>query len=147
MIRVLIAEDHRLVRQGVAALLSKAQDILIVGQASNGVDAVKMAEQLSPDVVLMDIDMPSMDGFSAASQIHTLHRNTKILILSMSANADLFNQAIEHRVHGYISKDCSRLELLAAIRAVHQDKAFFGASVLAQRPTTQEQTHTRAADS
>jgi DNA-binding NarL/FixJ family response regulator len=83
MIRVLIAEDHLMVRAGIRALLEKAGDIHVMGEASNGQEAIEMTEQLKPDVLIMDIMMPRMNGIQAAENIRDMKLSTKILLLSM----------------------------------------------------------------
>lgn len=133
-IRVLIAEDEPLARRSVRALLASARDIEIVGEARDGIEAVRLAETLSPDVVLMDLSMPGQDGFRALEQIRALHRGTKTIILSMHVDEDLIAHAMRHGVHGYLVKDCTRLELLSALRAVYQSRPFFSSAALEHLP-------------
>ncbi len=135
-IRVLIAEDEALARRGVRALLASAKDIEIVGEARDGIEAVSLAESLSPDVVLMDLSMPGLDGFRALEKIRQLHRGTKTIIFSMHVDEDLIARAMHYGVHGYLVKGCSRLELLSALRAVYQSRPFFSAAALEYLPKT-----------
>src|SRR5512141_746338 len=114
MIRVLIAEDQSLAREGIKALLKGARDIEIVGEARDGLEAVALADVFSPDVVLMDLSMPGLDGFGALEQIRGLHRGTRTIILSRHVDAELIARAMRHGVHGYLVKGCSRIELLSA---------------------------------
>lgn len=130
MIRVLIAEDQQLVRQGLVALLEKAPDIEIVAQARDGLEAVELAERTSPDVVLMDLSMPRLDGFQAAERIRSLKPNARVLVVSMFVDEKLMDEAIQHGVYGYLLKDASRAELIDGIRAAYNRRPFFGSATL-----------------
>lgn len=120
MIRVLIAEDHLMVRAGIRALLEKSGDIHVLGEASNGQEAVEMTEKLKPDVLVMDIMMPRMNGIQAAENIRKLRNPppTQILLLSMYADKGLIYQALQTGVKGYVLKSSVSDELLNAVRAV-----------------------------
>ena len=120
MIRVLIAEDHLMVRAGIRALLEKSGDIHVLGEASNGQEAVEMTEKLKPDVLVMDIMMPRMNGIQAAENIRKLRNPppTQILLLSMYADKGLIYQALQTGVKGYVLKSSVSDELLTAVRAV-----------------------------
>jgi DNA-binding NarL/FixJ family response regulator len=118
MIRVLIAEDHLLVRAGIRVLLEKAGDIHVLGEASNGQEAIDMVQEHKPDVLIMDIMMPRMNGIQAAENIQTLKLPTHILILSMYMDAGLVHQALQCGVKGYVLKSSVSDELLWAVRAV-----------------------------
>ena len=120
MIRVLIAEDHLMVRAGIRALLEKSGDIHVLGEASNGQEAVEMTEKLKPDVLVMDIMMPRMNGIQAAENIRKLRNPlpTQILLLSMYADKGLIYQALQMGVKGYVLKSSVSDELLNAIRTV-----------------------------
>lgn len=120
MIRVLIAEDHLMVRAGIRALLEKSGDIHVLGEASNGQEAVEMTEKLKPDVLVMDIMMPRMNGIQAAENIRKLRNPppTHILLLSMYADKGLIYQALQTGVKGYVLKSSVSDELLNAVRAV-----------------------------
>ncbi len=133
-IRVLIAEDEALAREGIRALLASAKDIEIIGEAGDGIEAVTLTESLSPDVVLMDLSMPGQDGFHALQQIQDLRRGTKIIIFSMHVDNDLIARAMQHGVHGYLVKGCTRVELLSALRAVYQSRPFFSSGALEHLP-------------
>jgi DNA-binding NarL/FixJ family response regulator len=118
MIRVLIAEDHLLVRAGIRALLEKAGDIHILGEASNGQEAVDLAKELKPDVLIMDIMMPRLNGIQAAEQIQSLKLPTPILLLSMYSDAGFVHKALQCDVKGYVLKSSVSDELLLAVRTV-----------------------------
>ncbi len=118
MIRILIAEDHLMVRAGIRALLEKAGDINILGEASNGQEAVDMTRELKPDVLIMDIMMPRMNGIQAAEKIRDLKLPTHILLLSMYADAGFVHQALQCGVKGYVLKSSVSDEFLQAVRAI-----------------------------
>ena len=118
MIRVLIAEDHLLVRAGIRALLEKAGDIHILGEASNGQEAVDMVRELKPDILIMDIMMPRLNGIQAAEQIQSLKLPTPILLLSMYSDAGFVHKALQCDVKGYVLKSSVSDELLQAVRTV-----------------------------
>lgn len=118
MIRVLIAEDHLLVRAGIRALLEKAGDIHILGEASNGQEAIDLARDLKPDVLIMDIMMPRLNGIQAAEQIQTLKLPTNILLLSMYSDAGFVHKALQFGVKGYVLKSSVSDELLQAVHVV-----------------------------
>lgn len=118
MIRVLIAEDHSMVRAGIRALLEKAGDVHVLGEAANGQEAIEMARELNPDVLIMDIMMPRMNGIQAAENIREMKLSTNILLLSMYSDAGLVHQALQCGVKGYVLKSSASDELIWAVRAV-----------------------------
>lgn len=119
-IRVLIADDHQLVRQGIQALLMVAKDIEIVGQARDGVETIKLTQELQPDVILMDIEMPIMDGLKATRQLVAAGSESRVLILSMHEDEEAVRQSVQAGAWGYELKNSSRDELIAAIRSIRQ---------------------------
>jgi DNA-binding NarL/FixJ family response regulator len=129
MIRVLIAEDHLMVRAGLRALLEKTGDIHVVGEASNGQEAVDMAQEHKPDVLIMDIMMPRMNGIQAAENIRNLKLPTNILILSMYADAGFVHQALQCGVKGYVLKSSVSDELLWAVRAVANGQTYLSSPI------------------
>ena len=129
MINVLIAEDHHLVRQGIRALLEKAEDIKVVGEAKDGQEAVEQAEQLSPDVIVMDLAMPRLNGNQATERIRTLHLPSQVVILSMYSDDVLVKQALRSGVKGYLLKQSVTEELLLAVRAAHRGETFLSSAV------------------
>ena len=117
MIRVIIADDHNLVRQGIRALLEKADDIEVVGEAEDGVEAVELAERTLPDIVIMDISMPRLNGTLATQRIRALHLPTRVVMLSMYTEESLVRQALRFGAQAYVIKRAVADELLLAIRA------------------------------
>ncbi len=122
MIRVLVVDDHKLFRQGVHALLMSAQDIKIVGEARDGKEGVSLTQSLQPDVVLMDLEMPHLDGLQATRQLTQTNSSAKVLVLSMRTHEQDVRQAAASGALGYLVKNCSREELIAAIRSVHEGR-------------------------
>jgi DNA-binding NarL/FixJ family response regulator len=129
MIRVLIAEDHLMVRAGIRALLEKAGDIYVLGEASNGQEAIEMTEALSPDVLIMDIMMPRMNGIQAAENIREMKLSTNILLLSMYSDEGFVHQALQYGVKGYVLKSSVSDELLRAVRAVASGKTYLSSQI------------------
>jgi DNA-binding NarL/FixJ family response regulator len=125
MIRVLLVDDHTVLRDGLRFLLEAQGDIQIVGTASNGQEAVDQALLNCPDVVLMDISMPVMNGIEATKQICAFCKETKVAILSMHHTAEYRQRAFEAGAVGYLMKDSAGTELVAAIRALHEGKSYF----------------------
>ncbi len=129
MIRVLIAEDHHLVRQGIRALLEKAEDIKVIGEAKDGQEAVELAEQLSPDVIIMDLSMPRLNGNQATERIRAQHLPCQVVILSMYSDDTLVKQALRSGVKGYLLKQSVTEELLLAVRAACRGETFLSSAV------------------
>ena len=116
--RVLVADDHPVVRGGIVALLGTADDLEVVGQASTGLEAVELALQLTPDVVLMDLRMPGIDGDEATARILAECPSTRVLVLTTYESDDSILTAIEAGASGYLLKAAPQEELLAGIRSV-----------------------------
>lgn len=131
-IRILIAEDQRIVREGLIALLEDEAEIEIVGEAADGARAVEMFQALRPDVVLMDLQMPVIDGPEAIRRIRTQSPDAHILVLTTYATDEFIFKALRAGAQGYLLKDASADELLAAIRAVHQGQTQLAPSVAAR---------------
>ena len=131
-IRILIAEDQRIVREGLIALLEDESEIAIVGEAADGRQAVEMFAALRPDVVLMDLQMPVIDGPEATRQIRTQTPDAHILVLTTYATDEFIFKALRAGAQGYLLKDASADELLAAIRAVYQGQTQLAPSVAAR---------------
>ncbi len=119
-VRVLIVDDHAIVRKGIRALLSEADSFEVVGEAGNGQEAVLRAEETHPDVILMDLLMPGMDGIEATRQITSRQPKTRILVLTSFAADNKVFPAIKAGAAGYLLKDSSPDELVRAIRQVHR---------------------------
>jgi len=123
-IRVMLADDHTILRQGIRAILESHADIQVVGEASDGRETVAKALNLRPDVVLMDIAMPSMTGLEATRQIKQQSPQTRVLILTMHENEEYILQILQCGGSGYVLKRAAASELVHAIRAVHQGDFF-----------------------
>jgi NarL family two-component system response regulator LiaR len=122
-IRVLIVDDHQVVRQGLRTFLELQEDILVVGEAGDGLAAVDLAQQLQPDIVLMDLIMPRQDGIAATRQVKSQAAGAKVIALTSFAEDDKVFPAIQAGASSYLLKDVSPDELVEAIRAVHQGEA------------------------
>jgi two-component system, NarL family, response regulator LiaR len=123
-IRILIVDDHTLFRNGVKALLDTEPGMEVIGESSNGEEAVQIAKWLRPDLILMDLVMPLMDGISAITEIKNLKIDTKVLVLTNYLEDDKSISAIKAGASGYILKDCAPQELLCAIRAVYGKQTY-----------------------
>jgi DNA-binding NarL/FixJ family response regulator len=119
-IRVLIADDHAIVREGVRALLALSDDIVVVGEAADGLEAIEMARRLSPDVILMDIAMPGLGGLEATLEIRKDNPQAKVLVLSQYEDREYIRRFLKAGVSGYVLKKAAGSELTSAIRAVHR---------------------------
>jgi DNA-binding NarL/FixJ family response regulator len=119
-IRVLLADDHAILREGVRALLAPHDDVEVVGEASDGKQAIEAVERLDPDVVLMDIAMPGLGGIEATIELKKLGKRTKVLILSQYEDREYVRRLLKVGVSGYILKKSAGAELVNAIRAVHR---------------------------
>jgi len=131
MIRVIVADDHHLVRQGIRVLLEQAEDIEVVGEAENGQQAIEWVKQLSPDVLVMDIAMPGMDGLQAAEHIRTLGVATRTVILSMYSDRTLVRRALRSGARGYLLKRSVTAELLLAVRAAARGEVYLSPEISA----------------
>jgi two-component system, NarL family, response regulator NreC len=129
MIRIVVADDHHLVRQGICALLEKVDDIQIVGQAATGLEAVELVQTMSPDIVVMDVSMPRLDGRQATEQIRELNTAVAVIILSIHADPILVQQFIQRGVKGYLLKRSIADELLMAIRAACRGEIFLSPAI------------------
>jgi DNA-binding NarL/FixJ family response regulator len=118
-VRVLLADDHAVVLEGLAALIGREPDIVIVGQATNGLDAVDLWRTHRPDVALVDLRMPGLDGIGVIAQIRRLDAAARVLVLTTYDTVEEIYQAIRAGARGYLLKDARRDELLNAIRRVH----------------------------
>jgi two-component system, NarL family, response regulator NreC len=127
-IRVLIADDHGVVRKGIAFLLSQEQDIECVGEAGDGREAVQLASQLKPNVVIMDIAMPNLNGIDAAALI-TREGRTNVIIVSMHSEEEFLLRALSAGAKGYLLKDSAETELIPAVRALAAGRTFFSRAI------------------
>lgn len=125
IIRLVIADDHEIFRDGLALMLSKQQDILLAGQASNGRELLELAATLQPDVVMTDIKMPVMDGIEATRHLLERHPDLKIIALSMFDEENLIVDMLEAGAKGYLLKNADKQEILDAINQVYEDKTYY----------------------
>lgn len=124
-VSILIADDHSVVRRGLRALLETQAHWKIVGEASDGREAVEKAAALCPQMVILDIGMPKLNGLDAATQIHKANPKTRILMLTMHAAEELIQQTLEAGASGYVLKSDAERDLLTAVEAVLHNKMFF----------------------
>jgi two-component system response regulator NreC len=129
-IRVLVCDDHQLFREGVKAILNAQPTLEVVGEASDGKEAVDVAMKLNPDVVLMDISMPVLRGFEATRRLKRARPCIKVLILTVYGDEDLVTRCLDAGAAGYILKDTPPVQLVYAIEAVNQGQQYLSPSVL-----------------
>lgn len=129
MIRILLADDHTVIRKGLRALLERQDEFLVVAEAADGREAVERAAETRPDVAIIDIAMPNLNGIEAARRITEKMPETAVVILSMHADEGYVLRALKSGARGYLLKDSPEDSLLQAIRAVHAGKAFFSPEV------------------
>ncbi|CTQ55159.1 Transcriptional regulatory protein UhpA [Roseibium album] len=128
-IRVLLADDHELVRDGIRARLRRVPELEVVGEATNGRDALSLARELRPDVLLMDVSMPVMNGLEAAMQIRKTQPGIAVLILSIYDNPEYVRGVVQAGARGYILKDISATEMITAIKSVATGGYYFSSAV------------------
>ena len=125
-LRLVIADDHDLVREGIRFRLSDEDFVDIVGEARNGLEAVELASALKPDMALLDISMPELNGLEAAQQIKLASPSTKILFLSIYDNEEYVREALRIGANGFVLKDVSKAEMINAIKSVAQGATYLG---------------------
>ena len=128
-IKILLADDHRIMRDGLYALLKNEPDIEVVAEGNNGREAVEMSRKLKPNVVIMDMSMPGLNGIEATRQILALGDNVKVLALSMHADKRFVMGALSAGASGYVLKDCAFEELVQAIHAVAMNQTYLSPSI------------------
>ena len=122
--RILLVEDHTLVRSGIRSLLENAPEVKVVGEAAGGRRALELCEQLKPDIVLSDVEMPELNGIETARQIRAAHPETKVIMLSMFGDPQYVFESLRAGATGYVLKDAAFNELLAAIRCVNSGRRY-----------------------
>ena len=128
-IRVLLADDHQLIRSGLRLMLEREADIIVAGEACDGREAVALAKSLRPDVVVMDIGMPNLNGIEAAHQMTQNRPNVTIVMLSMHSDESYVLRALRAGARGYLLKDSAEADLIKAVHVVAGGKSFFSPSV------------------
>ena len=128
-IRILLADDHAIVRHGLIRAIQQEDDMEVVGQARDGLSTVEKARELSPDIVLMDISMPDLNGIEATRQIRRESPEVKVIVLSMHSAKHFVTETFKVGAMGYLLKDCDYDELTRAIRTVAQGKAYLSPSI------------------
>jgi DNA-binding NarL/FixJ family response regulator len=130
--RIVLADDHDLVRSGIKALLSMVEGVEVIAEARDGRELITLVESLNPDVVMTDISMPGMDGIAAISEIHAMHPQVRLLVLSMYDTVDFVKRAVASGACGYLMKDAPPFELEQAVRSVMATGSYFSPAI-AQR--------------
>jgi DNA-binding NarL/FixJ family response regulator len=128
-VRIVLADDHTVMRNGLRLLLERQPHLLVVGEAADGRQAVTLSEQTHPDVVIMDIAMPNLNGIEAARQIVSHSPRTAIAILSMHSDESYVIRALKAGARAYLLKDSAEADLLAAVRALTEGKSFFSPAI------------------
>ena len=127
--RVVVVDDHTLIRQGIVGLLESQPDIEVVGQAGNGEDGIALAAELNPDVILMDVSMPGITGFTAAKEIKSRRPEVAVLFLTIHDREDYLYQALRAGASGYVLKGADVNDLLAALRSAHRGEVYLSPAV------------------
>ncbi len=128
-IRILLADDHTILREGIRSLIEDEPDMEVVGEAEDGLSVVKLADTLRPDLILMDLAMPLLNGLEATRQIRKNNPHAKILILTMHENEEYIRQVLAAGAMGYILKDAAARELLGAIRSIHKGEVVLSPAI------------------
>lgn len=130
MTQVLVVDDHHLVRKSVRSLLERTAAINVVGEAEDGQEAIEKARELQPDVVVMDVSMPGMDGIAATKRIRAVADSAQVIILSMYGHGDLVRRALENGARGYLLKRSAASELLPAVQAAIDGDVYLGTGLV-----------------
>ena len=129
MIRIVVADDHQLVRQSVISLIEKTEDMEVVGEAADGHEALNLVQRKRPDVVMLDIAMPLLNGIETTRRIQALSVDTRVVILSMHSDEDVVHQALRCGASGYLLKKSGVEELLIAIRSANKSEIYLSPSI------------------
>ena len=133
-VRILLADDHTIVRQGLRKVLEESDDCEVVAEAGDGREAVRQAEQLKPDVAIVDITMPLLNGIEATRQILKRSPSTRVLVLTMHSDEAYVNQILQAGATGYLLKDSADVDLMKAVEAVSRGKSFFSPQIARLMP-------------
>lgn len=129
MIRIVVADDHQLVRQSIVSLIEKAEDMEVVGEAADGHETLNLVQRKRPDVAMLDIAMPLLNGIETTRRIQTLSVDTRVVILSMHSDEDVVHQALRCGASGYLLKKSGVEELLIAIRSANKGEIYLSPSI------------------
>lgn len=130
-IKIVLADDHPIVRQGLKQMIESDPHLLIVAEAGDGISALELIEKHQPDVVVLDVDMPKMNGFAVARELRGGKDNVKIVFLTMHGESEVFQAAMDLNVQGYVLKDSAVTDIIAAIKSVAENRPFFSSSLSA----------------
>src|SRR5690349_13944944 len=136
--KILVADDHTLMRAGLISLLARLPEMEVVGEAADGREALRMVRDLKPDLVLMDIAMPGLNGLESAERIHGIHPGIKIIILSMHASEEYVAQALKAGASGYLLKDAATAELEMALKSVSMGQFYLSPAISRSEEHTSE---------
>ena len=136
--RLLLVEDYELFRRFVCSTLEKRTELQVIGEVSDGLEAVQKAEELRPDLILLDVGLPTLNGIEAARRIRRLSPEAKILFVSQESSTDVVQEALRLGALGYIAKTNAGIELLAAVDAVCQGRRFVGAGLAGHVPADRQ---------
>jgi len=128
-IKIILADDHQIVRQGLRSLLAGEPDMQVVGEADNGRQALKLAQELAPDVIIMDISMPDMNGIEATRQLMVESPGVRVIALSMHSDSLFVMNMLKSGARGYLLKDCALEELVKAIRTVMRKQTYISRGI------------------
>jgi two-component system, NarL family, response regulator NreC len=128
-LRLVLADDHNMMRSGLRLLLEREAGFSVVGEASDGREAIEITDAQTPDVVVMDVAMPNLNGIEAARRVTTSHPDTSVIILSMHSDESYVLRALNAGARGYLLKDSAESDLIAAVYAVSEGKAFFSPAI------------------
>src|SRR5256712_12075090 len=128
-IKLLLVDDHPVVRRGISSCLARQERLSIVGEAADGLEAVRKAKELAPDIILMDIDMPHMNGLAVTEVLRKELPNVKVLILSMHSNTEYVLRILQSGARGYVLKEAAPEELVRAIETVENGEVFFSPDI------------------
>ncbi len=145
MISVVIVDDHQLVRQGIRSVLERVDDMVVVGEAGSGEEAMQLVDEIEPDVVVVDISMPGMSGLDVSAQITASSSRTAVVVLSMHQDGSIINKALKNGALGYVLKESAADELLLAIRAASRGATYLGSTAGASMRSAQESDRTSPA--
>jgi DNA-binding NarL/FixJ family response regulator len=131
--RVILAEDHVAVRTGIKHLLNKASDIKVIGEAENGIEALKLVAELCPDVLLLDLEMPLMDGVEVTQRLHDQRSPVRILVLSIYGDRQIIREMLAHGAAGYLMKEDAPDSVIEAVRGVSRGETSWVSPPVARR--------------